>query len=287
MNSSFSRRSVTVSMLAGAAALGTAGIAHSASGAARPAPADQGKSKGRGPLPTIVLVHGAFADASSWSAVVGKLLRQGHRVVAPPVPLRGLATDAAYVRSVLDSIEGPVVLVGHSYGGSVISHAAEGASQVKALVYVAAFVPEVGESALSLTGKYPGSTLERATTTQHYPLSGGGQGEELVIRQDLFRQQFAAGVPVTTARTMAVGQRPIAVAALQERATTAAWKKLPSWYLIATEDRNIPPAAQRWMAARAKAHTVSVHAPHAAAVSDPHAVSELILRAAHAVRSAH
>jgi pimeloyl-ACP methyl ester carboxylesterase len=279
MNHSISRRTVTMSMLAGAAALGTAGVAHSAPAAA-PATGSQG------PLPTIVLIHGAFADASSWSPVVKRLQRQGHRVLAPPVPLRGLAGDAAYVRSVLDSVEGPVVLVGHSYGGSVISRAAVGASQVKALVYVAAFVPDVGESALSLTRKYPGSSLEQATSTQHYPLPGGGQGEELIIRQDLFRQQFAAGVPVSTAQTMAVGQRPIAVAALEERATAAAWKKLPSWYLIATEDRNIPPAAQRWMAARAKAHTVAVRAPHAAAVSDPRAVSDLILRAARTVRSA-
>ncbi|MFJ9038514.1 alpha/beta fold hydrolase [Streptomyces sp. NPDC102406] len=273
-----------MSMVAGAAALGTAGIAQSASAA--PGPAPRAEKKDRGPLPTVVLVHGAFTDASSWSGVVKRLRHAGHRVVAPPVLLRGVASDAAYLRSVLDTVEGPVVLVGHSYGGSVISHAAVGAPQVKALVYVAAFVPDVGESALSLTDTYPGSTLGQATASQRYPLAGGGDAEELVIRQDLFRQQFAAGVPVTTARAMAVGQRPIALAALQERATVAAWKKLPNWYLIATEDRNIPPTAQRWMAARAKAHTVSVHAPHAVSVSDPRAVSELILKAAHAVRSA-
>ncbi|MEU5144021.1 MULTISPECIES: alpha/beta hydrolase [unclassified Streptomyces] len=273
---------MTVSMLAGAAALGAAGVAN-----AGPAQASTGTAtaKDRGPLPTVVLVHGAFTDASSWSSVVKRLQRQGHRVVAPPVPLRGLASDAAYVRSVLDGVEGPVVLVGHSYGGSVISRAAVGAAQVKALVYVAAFVPDAGESAAQLTDKYPGSSLARTTVTQKYPLPGGGQGDELVIRQDLFGRQFAAGVPHVTAETMAVGQRPITVAALNERATAAAWKKLPVWYLIATEDRNIPPAAQRWMAARAKARTVAVRAPHAAAVSDPRAVTELIRDAALSVRA--
>ncbi|GAB2997073.1 alpha/beta hydrolase [Streptomyces pseudoechinosporeus] len=282
MNTSMSRRTATVSLLAGAAALGAAGAAHSVTA---PASADADTSGGHRTLPTIVLIHGAFTDASSWSGVVTRLQKQGHRVVAPPVPLRGLASDAAYVRSVLDSIEGPVVLVGHSYGGSVISRAAVGAASVKALVYVAAFVPDVGESAASLAAKYPGSSLGDTTVTQKYPLPGGGQGDELVIRQDLFPQQFAAGVPRVTAETMAVGQRPITVAALEERATAAAWKKLPAWYLIATEDRNIPPAAQRWMAARAKARTVAARVPHAAAVSDPRAVTELILGAARSVRS--
>jgi pimeloyl-ACP methyl ester carboxylesterase len=284
MNTSMSRRTMTVSLLAGAAGLGAAGAAHAVP---MPAPTDAGASGGHRALPTVVLIHGAFADASSWSGVVERLQKQGHRVVAPPVPLRGLASDAAYVRSVLDSIEGPVVLVGHSYGGSVISRAAVGAASVKALVYVAAFVPDVGESAASLAALYPGSSLGDTTVVQKYPLPGGGQGDELVIRQDLFRQQFAAGVPRVTAQTMAVGQRPITVAALEERATAAAWKKLPVWYLIATEDRNIPPAAQRWMAARAGARTVAVRAPHAAAVSDPRAVTELIRSAVRSVRSGH
>jgi pimeloyl-ACP methyl ester carboxylesterase len=166
----------------------------------------------------------------------------------------------------------------------VISQAAVDASQVKALVYVAAFVPDIGESALELTNKYPGSTLAQATSTQYYPLPGGGQGEELVIRKDLFRDQFAAGVPVTTAQNMAVGQRPIALAALQEQATAAAWKTIPSWCLVATEDRNIPPAAERWMAERARARTVMISAPHAVAVSKPGPVTDMILKA---VRSVH
>jgi pimeloyl-ACP methyl ester carboxylesterase len=281
MNAPISRRTVTASLLAGAAALGSAGTAFPAPATGRPGTPHPDPAK-----PTVVLIHGAFADASSWSAVVARLQRHGHRVLAPALPLRGLTSDAAYIRSVLDSLTGPVVLVGHSYGGSVISQAAADAPQVKALVYIAAFVPDTGESALALTGKFPGSTLAQATSTQYYPLPGGGQGEELVIRKDLFRQQFAAGVPVTTAQVMAAGQRPITLAALREPATAAAWKTIPSWYLVATEDRNIPPAAERWMARRARARTVTVRAPHAAAVSDPAPVTELILRAARSVRSA-
>ncbi|MEU1055309.1 alpha/beta hydrolase [Streptomyces sp. NPDC005876] len=282
MNTPVSRRTVTASVLAGAAALGTAGVAHAA-----PAerPADAPASRGEHPLPTVVLVHGAFTDASSWASVITRLHNRGHRVVAPPVPLRGLASDAAYIRSVLDGIDGPVLLVGHSYGGSVISRAAVGAARVRGLVYIAAFVPEAGESAAELSAKYPGSSLADTTVVQKYPLSGGGTGDELLIRQDLFHRQFAAGVPRTTAQTLAVGQRPITVAALNEKATAAAWKTLPSWYLIATEDRNIPPRAQRWMASRAKARTVSVQAPHAVSVSDPRPVSDLIHDAALAVRA--
>jgi pimeloyl-ACP methyl ester carboxylesterase len=232
----------------------------------------------------VVLIHGAFADASSWSGVVQRLQRHGHRVLAPALPLRGLASDAAYIRSVLDSVTGPVVLAGHSYGGAVISQAASGAPHVKALVYVAAFVPEAGESALQLTDRFPGSTLGQATVTRNYPLPGGGQGQELVIRKDLFRRQFAAGVPLRTAQVMAAGQRPITLAALQEPASAAAWKTIPSWYLVATEDRNIPPAAERWMAARARARTVAVRAPHAVSVSDPGPVTDLILSAVRSVR---
>jgi pimeloyl-ACP methyl ester carboxylesterase len=282
MNSPISRRTVTASLLAGAAVLATPSAAFTATSPAADRSADSHQHPAK---PTIVLIHGAFADASSWSAVVERLQRQGHRVLAPALPLRGLASDASYIRSVLDSVGGPIVLVGHSYGGSVISQSAAECPRVKALVYIAAFVPDVGESALELTNRYPGSTLAQATTTQSYPLPGGGTGEELIIRKDLFREQFSAGVPVPTAQVMAAGQRPITLAALQEKATAAAWKKIPSWYLVATEDRNIPPAAEQWMAERAGARTTTVRAPHAVAVSDPAPVTDLILRAVRTVRS--
>jgi pimeloyl-ACP methyl ester carboxylesterase len=284
MNPPISRRTMAVSLLAGAAALGTDGVAQ----AAQSATADRSAERhGRTAEPTVVLIHGAFADASSWSAVVERLHRQGHRVLAPALPLRGLASDSACIRSVLDSVTGPVVLVGHSYGGAVISQAAADAPQVEALVYIAAFVPDIGESALQLTEKFPGSTLGQATATRYYPLPDGSRGEELVIKKDLFREQLAAGVPRTTAQVMATGQRPITLAALREPATAAAWKRIPSWYLVATEDRNIPPAAEHWMAERARSRTVTVRAPHAAAVSDPGPVTGLILRAVRSVRSGH
>jgi len=280
MSSDISRRTVTTSLLAGAATLGTSRLA-----AAAPQPGGAATAPHRHRQePTVVLIHGAFADASSWKDVIERLQARGHRALAAALPLRGLESDATYIRSLLQSITGPIVLVGHSYGGSVITQAAAGLPQIKALVYIAAFVPDIGESALELTGKFPGSTLAQATSTLTYPLPGGGTGEELLIKQDQFHQQFAAGVPAETARVMAVGQRPITLGALQEPARAAAWKTIPSWYLVATEDRNIPPAAERWMARRARAHTVSIHAPHAASVSDPGAVTHLILDA---VRSVH
>jgi len=275
-----SRRTVTTTLLAGAATLGTSRLA-----AAAPQPNGTGTAPHQHrPETTVVLIHGAFADASSWRGVVERLRARGHRVLAAALPLRGLASDATYIRSLLQSIAGPVVLVGHSYGGSVITQAAAGLPQVKALVYIAAFVPDVGESALELTGKFPGSTLAQATSTLTYPLPDGGTGEELLIKQDQFHQQFAAGTPAETARVMAVGQRPITVSALQEPTRAAAWKTIPSWYLVATEDRNIPPAAEHWMAQRARAHTISIRAPHAASVTDPGAVTNLILDAARSVR---
>ncbi|QMU78356.1 alpha/beta hydrolase [Streptacidiphilus sp. PB12-B1b] len=279
MSSDISRRTVTTTLLAGAATLGTSRLA-----VAAPQPSGAAAAPHRPrPEPTVVLIHGAFADASSWKGVVERLQTRGHRVLAAALPLRGLASDATYIRSLLQSIAGPVVLVGHSYGGSVITQAAAGLPQVKALVYIAAFVPDIGESALELTGKFPGSTLAQATSTLTYPLPGGGTGEELLIRQDLFHQQFAAGVPTETARVMAIGQRPITLSALQEPTRAAAWKTIPSWYLVATEDRNIPPAAERWMAQRARARTVGVRAPQAASVTDPGAVTNLILGAARSV----
>ncbi|MFF5211422.1 alpha/beta fold hydrolase [Streptosporangium sp. NPDC000396] len=236
--------------------------------------------------PTIVLVHGAFADASSWSGVIRRLQRDGYRVIATANPLRGLSSDAAYLRSVLDSIDGPVVLAGHSYGGSVISQAAAADDpDVKALVYIAAFIPDIGESAGELAGKFPGSTLGETLNTASYPRPGGGTGTELTINQDRFRKQFAADVPATTAAIMAATQRPVSTLALEEKATKAAWKDIRSYALIAGKDHNIPPKAQQWMAERAHSRTVTVDsASHAISVSEPEAVTDLIRRAARDIR---
>ncbi|PXX71124.1 pimeloyl-ACP methyl ester carboxylesterase [Nocardia tenerifensis] len=230
--------------------------------------------------PTIVLVHGAFADSSSWNGVVETLRAQSYSVVAAANPLRGLDSDAAYIASVLDDVDGPCVLVGHSYGGSVITVAAAGKSTVRALVYIAAFIPAEGESALELTDKFPGSTLGPTTRPANYPLPDGTTGTELYIRQDEFPAQFAGDVPVATAELMAATQRPVALAALQGGASAAAWRDIPSYALLTTEDKNIPVAAQRFMAERASAHTVEVPGSHAVSVAMPGVVSDLIVLAA-------
>ncbi|MFD9391154.1 alpha/beta fold hydrolase [Streptomyces sp. NPDC060000] len=231
--------------------------------------------------PTIVLEHGAFADASSWTGVIERLTRAGYPVVAAANPLRGPAADAAYLRSVLDRVAGPVILVGHSYGGTVMSEAAVGREKkVKALVYVAAFLPDQGETSLGLSNKFPGSTLGNAVEAVPYALPDGGSGNDLYIKSDKFRAQFAADVPRGQSAIMAATQRPIAASALEEPSVGAAWKSIPTWSLIATQDFNIPPAAQRFMSKRAHAHTVEVKASHAVAVSHPDAVARVVRQAA-------
>ncbi|MFC9386991.1 alpha/beta hydrolase [Streptomyces venezuelae] len=272
------RRTLALALPATLAALIGAAPAAPAS---RAAAADTDRHE---PRPTIVLVHGAFADASSWSGTIRRLQHAGYPVLAPANPLRGLAADTAYLRSVLAAVDGPVVLVGHSYGGAVISGAAVGNSRVKALVYIAAFTPDKGESAADLAAKFPGSTLGDAVNPQSYPLPGGGTGTELVIERAKFHRQFAADVPVSDAAVMAATQRPVATAALEEKAGAAAWKTIPSWALIATADKNIPPAAERWMARRAGSHITEVDASHAVAVSRPAVVTHVILAAARATR---
>ncbi|MFC9592110.1 alpha/beta fold hydrolase [Streptomyces sp. NPDC056944] len=249
--------------------------------ASRPAAADTDRHD---PRPTIVLVHGAFADASSWSGTIRRLQHAGYPVLAPANPLRGLAADTAYLRSVLASVDGPVVLVGHSYGGAVISGAAAGDSRVKALVYIAAFTPDKGESAAGLAARFPGSTLGDTVNPRPYPLPDGGTGTELVIERARFHGQFAADVPAGEAAVMAATQRPVATAALEEKAGEPAWKTIPSWALIATADKNIPAAAERWMARRAGSHITEVDASHAVAVSRPAVVTHVILAAARATR---
>ncbi|MFE7191800.1 alpha/beta fold hydrolase [Kitasatospora sp. NPDC057541] len=273
-------RSATTVALAAAAA----GSLLAATAASSSASASQNAGASR-TKPTVVLVHGAFADASSWSGVIKRLQRDGYPVVAAANPLRGVSSDAAYLRSVLDGVHGPVVLVGHSYGGSVITQAAAGDPDVKALVYIAAFIPNVGESAGELAAKFPGSTLGETLNSSSYPLPGGGTGTELTIKQDLFHHQFAADVPAPTAAIMAATQRPVSTLALEEKASKAAWKDIPSYALTAGQDYNIPPKAEQWMAERAHARTVTIaNASHAVAVSHPAAVADLILRAARETR---
>ncbi|WP_436532036.1 alpha/beta fold hydrolase [Actinoplanes sp. HUAS TT8] len=228
--------------------------------------------------PTVVLVHGAFADSSGWNDVVRRLQHDGYPTVSASNPLRGVESDAAQVKALLDSIQGPIVLVGHSYGGMVASRAAVGDPDVKALVYIAAFVPQAGESAADLSGQFPGSTLSE--TLRPVPLPDGNV--DLYVDRALFPQQFAADVPASQAALMAVAQRPVTAAALNEDATgPQAWQTIPSYYLVAGADRNIPPAAQNFMAGRAHSVVRAVKGgSHAVFVSQPAITTSLIEKAA-------
>jgi pimeloyl-ACP methyl ester carboxylesterase len=232
--------------------------------------------------PPNVLVHGAWADGSSWDGVTRRLQHHGYTVVVPAVPLRSLSGDAAYIASVLQSIKGPIVLVGHSYGGAVITNAAAGNGNVKALVYVDAFVPDVGESVLALAAKNPGSGLPAAITEVPYQQGAQGSGLDVYIKAADFRSVFAGDVPAGQAAIMAATQRPVTLAALSEKSGAAAWKTIPSWYLIGRRDDAIPPATQEYMAHRAHSRTVSIDASHASLVSHPGAVTKLVLSAVHA-----
>lgn len=229
--------------------------------------------------PTIVLVHGAFAESASWNPVIDRLQARGLDVVAAANPLRSVEGDAAYVRDVIAAVGRPVVLVGHSYGGIVITEAAARNDRVAALVYVAAFAPEQGESAFELSTRFPGSTLGDALGA--YPVATGGN--EFAIRRELFHHQFAADVPAWQAAVMAATQRPVTEAALSQGLPTdvPAWKDRPSWFVFGDQDLNIPVALHRFVAERAGAKSTRemAGASHALSVSEPDAVAATILDA--------
>lgn len=230
----------------------------------------------RGPKPTVVLVHGAFADASGWNDVARSLQRKGYPVLAPANPLRGVDSDSAYLRSVLATVGGPIVLVGHSYGGFVLTNAASGNPNVKALVYIAAFAPDAGDTVGGLSGQFPGSRLGPAAL-DFRPYPGGVDG---YIKLGLFQEVFAADVSRSTAAAMAGSQRPADIGTLGQPSGVPAWKTIPSWSLVAKDDQVIPAAAQRFMAQRAGARTVEVKASHVAMISKPASTIDLILDAA-------
>ncbi|MET3930118.1 pimeloyl-ACP methyl ester carboxylesterase [Lysobacter sp. OAE881] len=228
--------------------------------------------------PTIVLVHGAFADSTSWNGVIRILEQDGYPVVSVANPLRSVSGDGAYVSDLLASIPTPVVLVGHSYGGSVITEGARGHDNVKALVYVAAFAPDAGETAAALSGKFPGSTLG---PTLAPPVKLAGGGVDLYIQPSKFHAQFAADVNADDAALMAATQRPITEAALNEKSGAPAWKGIPSWFIYGDQDRNIPAKALGFMAERAKSRQTVVvpGASHVVMVSHPEPVAKLIEQA--------
>jgi pimeloyl-ACP methyl ester carboxylesterase len=230
-------------------------------------------------MPTVVLVHGAFADASSFNGVVSRLHGQGYPVVAVANPLRGLNADSAYVTSVLESVSGPIVLVGHSYGGLVISNAGTGNGNVVGLVYVDAFAPEEGETANDLQGRFPGNTLGEALAP---PVGLPDGGAEVSIQQDKFWQQFAADLPEADAKLAAATQRPVALAAFTDPAGAPAWKMIPSRFIYGEQDKAILATLHAFMAERAGSQkTVAIPgASHVAMISHPDEVAEMIHQSA-------
>ncbi|MEU6343665.1 alpha/beta hydrolase [Streptomyces sp. NPDC046977] len=256
-------------LLAGSAAIATTGLLSTTSA--------QAHTRGKGPKPTVVLVHGAFADASGWNGVATRLIRDGYPVIAPANPLRSVSSDSAYLRGILATLQGPVVLVAHSYGGMVITNAAAGNTDVTALVYVAAFMPDQDETLLGLQTRYPGSRLNEAA------LDFRPYGDGLVdgyIKKEVFRDVFAGDVPRATTELMWAGQRPADTRTLGEPSAAPAWRTVPSHYLVAHNDQVLPAAAQRFMAKRAGARVQEVGASHVAMISQPSVTAEFIKGAA-------
>jgi pimeloyl-ACP methyl ester carboxylesterase len=275
------------SVLAAAAALTAAGALAPTSAHAETTPSASAKTpaKGKGPKPTVVLVHGAFADASGFADVIAGLQRRGFTVLAPPNPLRGLASDSASLTTFLGTIEGPIILGGHSYGGAVITNAATGNANVKALVYVSAYALDEHESAIEandLGGGPPPLLLQHLVLR---PYAGAPKDDaDVTIDPAFFRPVFAADLPRRQAAVMASAQRPVTFFSLGAKSGPAAWKTIPSYYVVAKHDNAIPPAAERVMAERAGSETVELDSSHVAMTSHPHVVVDLVRAAARAHR---
>jgi pimeloyl-ACP methyl ester carboxylesterase len=243
------------------------------------------EERGRSPKPTIVLVHGAWADASNWTQVVIRLQREGYKVFAIANPLRTLSGDAASVRGFLQTIKGPIVLVGHSYGGAVITNAAAGLSNVKALVYVNAFAPDEGESAIALAGPDSALSVPDPTTVFNFvPETLPPTGDtDLYLKKSTVFDYFAIGLSTTEKSVVAASQRPATLGALSEPSGPPAWRTIPSWYLIGAMDKIVPPGVEHAMAERAGSTVVEYGAGHLGLISDPRTVSRVIEQAAKAV----
>jgi pimeloyl-ACP methyl ester carboxylesterase len=275
MSAHISRRTLVAGLGAGAAvtALGIA---------AAPSALAGGSSAAK---PTVVLVHGGYADSSCWNATIALLQDKGYTTICGSNPLRGIPTDAPYIASLLDSIGEPVVLVAHSMGGTVITNAAAGKSNVKALVYIAAFVPEVGETQGELITKFPGSEVGPVSVAVPYTKADGTAGIDLYLSRD-GKAAFAADISNSAFRTLQATQRPFDADSFTYPTTAAAWKTIPSWGLVAGQDKAIPAACERWMYSRANARKI-VEVPdssHVVMLSHPKIVADLIVDADRATR---
>ena len=264
-----------------AAAAATVIIATTAA-AAPAAAALPGRSDPTPAKPTVVLVHGAWADSSSWDDVIRRLIAAGYPVVAFPTPLQTLSGDSAALRTYLHSVTGPVVLVGHSYGGAVITNAATGNAQVQALVYIDAFAPDQGQLVVNLPGQ--NSVVAQPGVFQPVPGPAAdgtlAPDTELYVQRSLFPQDLANDLPAQTAAVLAATQRPVTLAALTEPSGDPAWKTIPSWYEVGTIDKVIPPDIQLSMARHANAHVTYARTGHLPMVSNPGAVTSTIELAA-------
>jgi pimeloyl-ACP methyl ester carboxylesterase len=276
------RHGVIVALVLGL--VGLAGCGRAGASAAPPEPAAVAPSAAaaQGPKPTVVLVHGAFADASSWNGVVTRLQKQGYTVTAPALGMRGLASDSAYLASLLGQIKGPVVLAAHSYGGAVISNAATNADNVKALVFVNAFATEDGEVLGNVEKGSTDSALNPALQQFTYPTGDGATATELLVDPAKFPAVFGGDLPPEEAAELAATQRPIAASAFSEPAGPPAWKTRPSWAVVATGDKAAGTDVTLSMAKRAKATITEVDGSHLIMVSQPDAVTDVILQAARA-----
>jgi len=240
-----------------------------------------------GTKPTVVLVHGAFADGSSWNGVIERLQQQGYPVIAPANPLRGVTADSAYTASLVSQIDGPVLLAGHSYGGAVISNAATSAQNVVGLVFVAAFAPDEGERLGEVAGESKDSILGPAQVQYTYPAGPDGEtAVEFGVDPARLREVFAADLPAAQAALLAATQRPVAAAAFTDVCGPAAWKKLPCWAVVATGDKAAGADITRSMAQRAGAEITELDGSHVIMISQPQAVADVIVRAAEAAVAA-
>jgi pimeloyl-ACP methyl ester carboxylesterase len=241
-------------------------------------------SDARRPAPTVVLVHGAFADSSSWNGVIELLQADGIKTTTAPNPLRGLTHDAAYVASFLNQIPGPVLLVGHSYGGAVMTNAGSRAENVVGLVYVAGFAPDEGETLLAIEQESRDSVLLSALVPLQYPTGNGTEtATEFAINPEKIQEAFAADLSASQNALLASTQRPIAEVAFAEPTTAPAWKSLPAWAVIPTGDKAVGTDALRFMTERTGATIVEIDASHVVMISQPQAVADVIMSAASAV----